>query len=59
MYKKPTEKGINVWRLEYHEGYYAAGNGIKFDDKKSDAWKEGYRDGERSLYGDDDEDEVI
>ena len=42
-----------TWKLEYHEGYYAAGNEIPFDESKSDAWKEGYRDGEATLYGDD------
>ena len=41
-------------RFEYHEGYYAAGNGVSFDEHQSEAWKEGYRDGFKTIYGDDD-----
>ena len=40
------------YKIEYHEGYYAAGNGIPYDDAWSDAKKEGFRDGIASLYGD-------
>ena len=42
------------YKIEYHEGYYAAGNNIPFDESWSEARKEGYRDGIASLYGDDD-----
>ena len=48
---------MNVWKHEYYEGFYAAGNGIKFNNKMSDAWKEGYKDGEFALYGDDGDDD--
>lgn len=41
------------YKLEYHEGYYAAGNGIPFDESWSDAKKEGYRYGKRTINGDD------
>lgn len=41
-----------IYKFEYHEGYYAAGNNISYDENKSDAWKEGYADGIASLYGD-------
>ena len=41
-------------KLEYHEGFYAAGNDIPYDENASEAWKEGYRDGCEALYGDDD-----
>ena len=37
------------YKLEYHEGYYAAGNDISFDESWSDSKKEGYRDGKRAL----------
>lgn len=37
------------YKLEYHEGYYAAGNGIPFDESWSDAKKEGYRDGKATI----------
>lgn len=38
-------------KLEYHEGYYAAGNGIPFDESWSPAQQEGYHDGIQSIYG--------
>ena len=38
-------------KLQYHEGFYAAGNAIPWDENASDDWKEGYVDGEYSLYG--------
>ena len=41
-------------KLEYHEGYYAAGNDIPYDENASEAWKEGYYDGYLALFGDDD-----
>ncbi|MBQ6520570.1 MAG: hypothetical protein IJI14_17815 [Anaerolineaceae bacterium] len=39
-------------KFEYHEGFYAAGNGIPFDASWSAARQEGYQDGIQSLYGD-------
>ena len=45
------------YKLEYHEGYFAAGNNIPYSEDKTEAWKEGYRDGKATLYGGD-EDEV-
>ena len=44
---------MNDELIEYHEGYYAAGNGIPYDEHASEAWKEGYGDGIATLYGDD------
>ena len=38
------------YKMEYHEGYYAAGNGIAFDETKSKAWQEGYDDGIAAIY---------
>ena len=37
------------WKMEYHEGYYAAGNGIPFDESWSDAKNEGSRDGKATI----------
>lgn len=48
------EEEVVKYRLEYHDGYFSAGNDIPFDENQSEAWKEGYRDGWESLYGDDD-----
>lgn len=50
-YKLPSESHLKS-KLEYHEGYYAAGNGIPFDASWSAAQQEGYADGILSLYGD-------
>ena len=36
-------------KIEYHEGYFCAGNGIPFDENQSEAWKEGYQDGMATL----------
>ena len=55
-YLKKEEERVSVWKHEYHEGFYAVGNGIEFNNKMSDAWKEGYKDGEFALYGDDGDD---
>lgn len=41
-------------KVEYHEGYYAAGNNIPFDENKSQEWKDGWNDGFESIYGDTD-----
>ena len=49
-----TEEEIR--KIEYHEGYFCAGNGIPFDENQSENWKEGWSDGWNSLYGDDDYD---
>ena len=43
-----------MFNIEYHEGYYAVGNNIPFDENKSKDWKEGWNDGWHALYGDDD-----
>ncbi len=43
-----------IRKIEYHEGYFCAGNGIPFDENQSEDWKEGWNDGWHSLYGDDD-----
>lgn len=45
-------------KIEYHEGYYAAGNNIPFDEDQTEAWKEGWHDGYQSIYGDDDLDDI-
>ena len=37
-------------KFEYHEGYYAVGNNIPYDENQTDSWKEGYRDGYYSIY---------
>lgn len=50
--EKELIKRMN-YKLEYHEGYYAAGNGIPYDEAWSNARKEGYCDGIASLYGND------
>ena len=39
-------------KIEYHEGYFCAGNGIPFDENQSEDWKEGYQDGMATLNGD-------
>ena len=44
------------YKLEYHEGYFAAGNNIPYSEDKTEAWKEGYRDGKATLYGGDEDD---
>ena len=36
-------------KIEYHEGYFCAGNGIPFDENQSEDWKEGYLDGMATL----------
>lgn len=38
------------YKMEYHDGYYSAGNNIPYDKNKSELWKEGYKDGYYSLY---------
>ena len=30
-----------MFNMEYHEGFYAVGNNIPFDENKSKDWKEG------------------
>lgn len=52
MFCPLKENEIFDRKLEYHEGYYAAGNDIPYDENASEAWKEGYRDGCASLFGD-------
>ena len=42
---------MNNYKREYHEGYYAAGNNIPFDENKSQAWKDGWNDGFESING--------
>lgn len=39
-------------KIEYHVGYFCAGNGIPFDENQSEDWKEGYQDGMATLNGD-------
>lgn len=41
-----------MFNFEYHEGYYAVGNGIPFDKNQSKDWQEGWKDGYYSLYDD-------
>lgn len=47
------------YKIEYHEGYYSVGNNIPFDNNKSEAWKEGYIDGEYSIYGESEHDKEM
>lgn len=42
------------YRMEYLNGFMAAGNGIPFDETKSQAWKDGWNDSYEAMYGDDD-----
>ena len=42
---------MNDYELEYHEGMYAVGNDIPFDETKSQAWKDGWNDGYGTLNG--------
>lgn len=46
-----TEEEKMKWKIEYHDGYYSAGNDIPFDENKSMAWKEGCWDGMATLMG--------
>ena len=42
------------YRTQYLDGYMSAGNGIPFDENKSQAWKDGWSDSSEAMYGDDD-----
>ena len=37
-------------KLEYHDGYYCAGNNIPYDKNQTESWKEGWKDGYYSIY---------
>lgn len=49
--EKEISESYLKYKFEYHEGFYAAGNGIPFDKSWSHARQEGYLDGIQSLYG--------
>ena len=42
-----------IYKLEYYDGFHATAIGTCYDDTKSSAWKEGYKDAIVALYGDD------
>lgn len=44
-------KSMDNWNFEYHEGVWAAGNGIPFNKNKSRAWQEGWKDGNATING--------
>lgn len=47
-----TEEERIKKKIDYHEGYFCAGNGFPFDESQSEDWKEGYRGGIATLNGD-------
>lgn len=42
---------MDNYKFEYHEGVYAAGNDIPFDENKSQAWQDGWKDGNATING--------